>query len=220
MTKSLLYAALAAIVLATGVVVWNASAQFPSQNPPAVASQVAVIDVDYIFQNHKRFKDTAKQVQESENALRKSFLEEEKAIRGMIRELQDLEMGTADFKQLEERITRRKNELQTQAELKKREFDIYKVRVLHGIHTEIRQEVASIAAARRITLVLKFGNSEPIDPQKPDNLVRDIGSMVMYSAPGVDITGEVLARLNQRAGYGNNATPVTHRNQTGGIPRG
>ena len=113
--------------------------------------------------------------------------------------MQQFHPGTSEYKSAEEQLVGRQTNLQTQMQLKKQDFLRKESAIYNGVYQEIKQEVDSFCSANGIAIVLKF-NGDPIDNEKPDDVLRAINSTVVYNAKQVDITPYIINSLAQRCG--------------------
>ena len=217
MTKSHVLAATAAIVFAAGLIVSDVQAQQqvgyrPTQAPAAVGP-VALLDVSRVFKNHSRFKSSMEAMKAQVQQIEAQVKTEKETLRKMAEQLQELQSGSPDYKQLEEQAVKRNSDLQVWMQLQRKDLMQQESKIYHNAYTEIQQEVESVAAARGFALVIRF-NGEDVDRQKPDDVLRDINKSVIWFNRGLDITDEVLARIEQRSGY-NNAATGSSQNRAG-----
>ena len=205
MKKSYLVAALSAWVglLSFG---FNALAQQGSYAPPARPAArppvIALLDVAYIFKNHPRFKAMMAEMKADVERAEATVKKEGEGIRSQAERLKDFRQGTPDYKGLEEELTKRQADLSVRIQLQKKEFLQKEARIYYTVYQEIFQEADYYAQQNGIDMVLRF-NGDPVDVEKPDDVLRDINKPVIwYSKDRCDITPIVLDRLVRRGGAG------------------
>ena len=195
MTKPQFLAATAACLLVIGFAVFPTAAQ----GPPRGGNGVALLDISYIFKNHIRFKaqmaDMRADVQQAEVRVKK----ERETIRKLMEQLNEYPAGSVEYKQMEEHVTKRTAELQVQLQLERKEFLHREAKIYHNVYQEIQQEVNYYASNTGIAAVLRF-NGDPVNKEKPDDVLRDINKPVIWFSQGMDITPAILSRLNERRG--------------------
>jgi len=198
--KSHVLAVLAGSVLLMTLVVVGVPAQQGMQPAAATypANQIALIDVGLIFKQHTRFKqhmaDLEADMKRAEEVVRK----ERDTLRAMSEKLADYGAGTPEYKQLEEEIAKRTADLNVRFTLQRKEFAKTEAKIWHMVFQEIQQEVDAFAQANGIAAVLRFSSEQP-DPEKPDEVLRDLNKPVIWYARNLDITPIVLNSLNRRA---------------------
>ena len=203
MTKSHLLAAIAGCLLVVGLVVFTAPAQVA--NRPVAPSQagvprIAMLDVSYVFKNHTGFKARTASMQAEVNQARDRMKQEEETLRKNLTDLQDPEQfkpGSPEYKQLEEMVARRRADLEVQLRLQNKEFAIKESEIYHAVYQEIEQEVGYFATQNGISAVLRF-NGDPVKGGNPNEVLRNVNKQVIWFAQGLDITPDVLQRLNQK----------------------
>ncbi|MBN2022271.1 MAG: OmpH family outer membrane protein [Pirellulales bacterium] len=201
MTKYRLFAAAAALVLAATCLAVPAPAQQGIPGQPVMqqgpAGPIGLIDVKRVFENHGRFKEMMDGLDRDIQNIEQWIKSERDTIRKMNEGLKDFKAGTPEYKQLEQQVAERLSRLQAQVQIQQKEVFEKKAKIHYIVLTEVRQEVASIAAARGLVAVMQF-DSTPIDRENPEDMVRDLNSLLVWHAPGVDITQEVLGNLARR----------------------
>lgn len=203
MMKSPISAALAALVLATGLAAPHAMAQragSPVMVPPqAAGSTVALLDLAYVFKNHARFKsrmgDMKTDVQRAEAWVKK----EREAIRKIADGLKDFRTGTQEYKQLEQQLAKRQADVQVQLQLQRKDFLQQEAKIYHDVYNEILQQVEHIARQHGYVMVLRF-NGDRVNRDNPEDVLRDINKSVIWFDNRRDITGLVLEQLNKQRG--------------------
>ena len=204
MKKSLLVAVLAVCVAAT--VAWmcgvgsRASAQSPGRQ--VAPSPIALIDINAIFKQHANFKAWMAQLKTEVDQAEAEFKTEAASIRKFSEDMQNYHPGTPEYKAAEERSVSRQTTLQAQMQLKKQEFLRKESAIYNGVYQEIKQEVDGFCTTNGIAIVLKF-NRDPVNTEKPDDVLRAINSPVVWSAGQVDITQYIIDSLARRRGPAN-----------------
>jgi Skp family chaperone for outer membrane proteins len=194
-TKSRMLVAVVGGLLATTVTLPAAWGQVSNAR---VQSNIALIDVGVIFKNHSRFKAFMADLQADAERAEAQIKKEKDTIRGLAERLNDYRSGTPEYKDLEEQIAKRQADLSVQVQLQRKEFLGREAKVYNMIYQEIWQEVNAYAAANGIAAVFKF-NSEQPDPEKPEEVIRDLNKPVLWSASNLDITPVILESLNRRS---------------------
>lgn len=204
MMKSRLTVAIAASLVAFLIADSAAWGQQRATAPMAAAPQrpagngIALLDVSAIFKNHGRFKAMMSEMEGDVKRAEEAMKTERETIRSLSERLKDYNAGSPEYKQLEGQVAQRQSDLQVQVALQRKEFLQRESKIYHMIYQEVEQEVAYYAQQMGIAVVLRY-NSDSSDPNKPDDVLRDINKQVVWSSQGLDITGTILQRLNGRA---------------------
>ena len=166
---------------------WMGLAASPTvaQQPPVRtqgASTVALLDVNYIFKKHARFKS---QMEEMRGDVERSQAEWKRQAEGMNKlaeRLNEFRPGTPDYKAMEEEIVNQRTKLQATMTIAKKEFLQREAKVYYNVYQEIMQEVKYYCEANGVTLVMTF-NGDKINPENPEDVLRGINQKVVYYNP-------------------------------------
>jgi Skp family chaperone for outer membrane proteins len=218
--KSHLLVAILGCVLIAGLAVYTATAQGPGRAVTAAqtgAPRIAVVDIGYIFKMHTGFKakkaDLESQMKQASDRLK----QEQETLRKMMQDLQKMQPGTEQYKQFEEELARRNADLQIRFQLQDKEFARKEASIYHTVYLEIEEEVRYLASQSGLDAVLRF-NGDTVDPDQPAQVMRNVNKLVVWFNEGLDITPEILRRLNVRYGA-QTATPTAPGQRTRhGVP--
>ncbi len=209
MRPTQIVAALAACAVSV-LFAFSASAQqqpaAPSQGLQPGPANIAVIDIAAIYKAHTRFTQMMNEIKADMEAADAAVKKERDTLKGMVDSLEQFRSGTPDYKRLEEEIARRQADMATRVQLQKKEFLLREARVHYTVYQEIMQEVDYFAASHGIAMVFRF-NSEPVDVEKPDDVLRHINKPIVWVPQGCNITPYILERLN-RAQLNNAQQPM------------
>lgn len=205
MTKSPIVAAVLACLVVVSLAVLPAAGQ---TGQPAPRSNIALLDINYIFKNNTRFKammaDMKTEVERAEQALKS----QRDAIQVEQEKLKDFKTGSEQYKQKEQEVARRMADLNIQAQVQRKDFLLKESRIYYTVYREIEEEVAYFASSQGISLVMKI-NAEAVEDDDPDGVLRYINQDVVWAAQGMNITQIISDRLNARAGTANRTNAPT-----------
>lgn len=210
MKKSYLMAATAACLLSLCFVVLNAFGQGGNLRPSGMgqgstATNIALLDVSYIFKNHPRFKSMMEEMKSDVERAETAVNGERDKLRKLVEQLDTLRKGTQDYKNMEEEIARREAELSVKVSMQRKEFLTSEAKIYNTVYQEIEQEVGYYCSSRGIDIVLRF-NGDPVDVNKPDSVLSYINKPVVFYSKSLDITPNILDAMVKRSGApaGNN----------------
>jgi len=213
-TKTHLLAAISGCLVAAGLTVFTALAQQgPARGataPQAAAPRVAMLDVSYIFKKHTGFQAQKAQMQAQVDQAKERMKAEEEALAKMIQNLKAMQSGSAEYKELEEHIARRRADAQIQLQLQNKEFMLKEANIYHNVYQEIEADVAYFAQEQGIDAVLRF-NGDPVEKDQPNQILRNVNKQVVWFSQGLDITPVILERLNRRRGPAPGGPGMTDR---------
>ena len=118
-------------------------------------------------------------------AIQKDINGQTEALKQHAERLKDLVPGTPDYRALEEKLVKEKADIQGTMQLRKKDMALREARNYFNAYTAIHEDGARryCESQYRIPLVLTF-NSEKINPENPDDVLRAINGKVLYNAPG------------------------------------
>jgi Skp family chaperone for outer membrane proteins len=198
--RSQFLATLAASVLLVNLAIPGAVAQRPMAPVGGAAgspASIAVLDVSYVFKNHARFKALMAQMQADVDGAEAEVKKERDGLKALSDRLAEHQAGSPDYKQLEEELARRQSQLAVRVQLQKKDFLQREAKIYYTVYQELMQEVDYYAANNGISMVLRF-NGDPVDVQKPEDVLRQINQPIIWFPKDRDITPMVLERLNGR----------------------
>jgi Skp family chaperone for outer membrane proteins len=194
LSRQAVCAALAtAIALSLASVV---SAQGP--NPAganAAKFNVAVVDISYIFKRHERFKATMEGMKKEMEAIETELKADREKIAQGEQERNRFNVGTAEYKKLDEEVARQMAEFNLKMGKLRKDFLEREAKVYYQTYLEVINVVKYYAERQNIGLVLRF-NGEQVDPNRRDDVLREINKPVVYQNQ-IDITPDVITLLNR-----------------------
>jgi Skp family chaperone for outer membrane proteins len=188
----------------------------PAAAPAASGTNVAVIDIAFVFKNHNRFNaamgDIKKDIEDFEAFVRK----EQGNFKAKAEELQTFKPSSLEYKEKEEELARMQSDLQVKIGLKRKEFLEQEARVYFRVYREIEQAVTLVAQRNRIGLVLRFNGDEMKEHDRP-TVLQGVNRAVVFHHGNLDITQFIVQQLN----VGTSPAPTQGAPSTGGaVPGG
>lgn len=159
-----------------------------------MGDKLAVIDINFIFKNHDRFKQMAKDWKADVQRAEAEMKAQNSGITNGVEELKRWEPGSAEFKNLEESIAQKRADLQVKMQLKKKELMLREAKMYLEVYNEIREQVAYFARQNGITLVLRFSSGQ-VNSEDPRQIQTALLKPVVFQ-DRIDITQPILNRLN------------------------
>jgi Skp family chaperone for outer membrane proteins len=162
---------------------------------PPSGTNVAVIDIAYIFKNHVSFNAQMKQLETEAQEFQGWMQEKEKSLQAMKEQLKDFKVGTPDFQKHEEKLA---NEgTQYQLEVRRRQQEVFQKEagIYYDSYAELEKTVATFAQQNKIGIVLKF-NRDPIKRDDRNSVMQGLARPVVYHY-GLDISNLILTAVNK-----------------------
>ncbi|MFO0912444.1 MAG: OmpH family outer membrane protein [Pirellulales bacterium] len=184
--------------------------------PARPTSEVAVVDVGEIFQNHplftSRMEGLKKEVQQYEQQLEAKG----KELMAMKQELdtQAAMKGAPEYKVKEEAMARKQADLAVEAQGKRKEFIEREAQLYYDTYNDVQKLVQQYAQAYNIQLVLRFNRIE-MKAEDRNTILQGVNRPVVYYNSRLDITDAIVTYLKSTAGQGAAATQANRRPAAG-----
>ena len=197
---SFLYATVVAVVLiGAGIYIEtgaNAQGQAGAARKPAGSgTNVAVIDVGYIFKNAARFKQAMDDIKADDEKFKQEVITKQEAMQAAVQNLQKMQKTSTDYKILEEQIAGDQTKLRLDMARKQKERIEQEAKVYFNAYKEVEFHINKFATTYGIDLVLRF-NAEEMDPAQPESVLNGINRFVVYQRD-LNITGHILDQMNR-----------------------
>lgn len=223
-------AALAAVLatMCAGVALGQAgppAAARPAAAAPAGGTNVAVIDIAFVFKHHNRFNGMMGEIKKEIEQFEAYVREEQRKFNAKKEELTAFRAGTQEYNAKEEELARAASEMQVQVGLKRKQFLEDEARVYYRVYREIEQSVGIFAQRNRIGLVMRF-NGDDMKENDRASVLQGVNRAVVYQQ-NLDITQLILDDLNRgpsNTTQGGAVAPISNRpivpgSKAGGIQR-
>jgi len=207
--KNLLFSTIVTISLVSLVSQAIAAPAGPSAN--ATRYGFAVVDVSYIFKQYKQFSDSMEGLKKEMQAAEGKLKGERDAVQSKEEMRKQYNVGSAEFKQLDEEIARLKAEFNLSAGRIRKEFLERESKVYYQTYLQVSNAVQHYAQQHNIGLVLRF-NGDQIDPNRREDVLRAINKPVV-SQNNIDITPDILALLNRGGAAPAGAAPTASKSK-------
>ncbi len=182
--------AAALLTLATS---YPAQAQHPeAANAPKFG--IAVVDISYVFKEHKRFIATMEGMKNDMKGIEDQLKSKRDAIAQMEEARNRLEVGSADFKKLDDQLATEKAKFNLEMDRQRKNLMEKESQVYFSTYQEVSYAITNYAKQRNIGLVLRFNGDKP-DPNKRPDILKDINKPVVFEN-NIDITRDILAIVN------------------------
>ena len=194
MKKFLSLAAFAAVFAASYFSAGEAAAQ-----QRGAGSQVAIVDLTYIFANHVRFKALVEQMRHDVETAEADLKTAKEAIEKAAEKIDDFNRNSPEARQLEEELAKRQADLQVQVNIQKRNFMEQEAKIYLSIYREVLDHVKYHSERAGYKLVLRF-NGDPLDGEDLQGVMQQLNRQVVYYDRTIDITPLILDACNANEG--------------------
>jgi len=156
---------------------------------------IAVVDIRYIFKNHGRLNATIETLKKEMQSVDAEVKAERAKIVQTEQQRNTFNVGSAEYKKLDEDLARMMADFQLKTGKLQKEFMERETKIYYQTYLEVVDAVNVYAKRHNIGLVLRF-NGEPADPNRRDEVMRDVNRDVVMQDQ-IDITPDVLLLLNR-----------------------
>ena len=169
---------------------------------PAVASaeetghRIAVVDVAYIFKNHPGIKAQVEKVEADLKAYDAELQGKREDLKQAAEQLKAFKVGSAEYAAQEERVAEMESKLRLDMARKRKELADAEAQIYFSNYQLIANGVKFLAGHYKINLVLRY-NSESMDLDTPDSVIRGVMKNIVYHDEALDMTKGVMQYLDQ-----------------------
>lgn len=164
---------------------------------PAAGTQVALIDIGFIFRKHPGYVAKRDALLERAKTLTSGETTARNQLQKEGNKLKEYQPGSLEFKQLEAQLTQQASDFQVQQQLARRELAEEEVKLYYETYVEVQKIIDRLATGYGIQLVVRF-DREPMEATDPDSIRRGLMNPVVYQR-GLDITDLVMAEMTKTA---------------------
>ena len=184
---------------------------FPAkaQHPEAVNAPkfgIAVVDISYIFKEHKKFIATMEGMKSEMKGIEENLKSKRDSIAQMEEARNRLETGSADFKKMDDQLATEKAKFNLEMDRLRKDLMERESKVYFNTYQQVSYAIANYAKQRNIGLVLRFNGDKP-DPNKRPDILKDINKPVVFEN-NIDITRDILAIVNGGAASSSATNPA------------
>ena len=196
MKKSQILALLAAFGLVAGALLLRDSLAQTSAPATLSPARVAVCDIQEVFANYARATDLLAQLNDKRQALTTEDEQRGKALDAIQAELSALKRGSKEYEARLAEAERLRIDRAVAMQYKEGVLRRDHRRLTLEMYEEINKTLAAVAKDKGLDLVL-YRDGELVDTDETLELLAQIRTRkVLYSDDRLDITAEVLDRLN------------------------
>ena len=180
---------------------WLAMAMMSAgQQDNFASARVAVVSIGEVSEKYQRTTELESFFDGQRSQFQKTRDEQKQKIERMTKSLQEeLKSGTPEFRERAKQITMMEAELKWFVESEGQRLEEGLKSSLRSIYKDMLVVVREVADAKKLDLVVASDRMPESLPESPNQLRQQILlQKVVYWTPRVDITAEVIQRLNER----------------------
>jgi Skp family chaperone for outer membrane proteins len=161
------------------------------------SSPVAVIDLLYIFENHPGFQERKAQMDRAKEQKEKELLGKRDTLKAKASRLKEYKPGTSEYSTLESELAQDEAALQIALKKANQEFIVAEGKMYYQTYQEVLDVVKWYASQRGIAMVLRYTGKE-VNPDNPEEIMKEMNEQVVYYHDAVNITGDILNQIKSR----------------------
>ena len=161
-------------------------------------SRSAVIDMEYVFKNYKKFEDELNSLRSQVAEAEKQMQAELQGLQGLKQQFSALKADSPEYIKKEQELASKAADLEASRQVLKRDFARKEAALYREIYLEVTDAVQRYATYYKYNLVLRHSRSEVADVGNPQMAMRSMNRQVIYIAPEDDISDAVLEYLNKK----------------------
>ena len=158
--------------------------------------RIAVVDVAYIFKNHEGIKGQVSKVENDLKAYDAQLKGKREEMKQAIEALKTFKVGTAKYSEMEEKVASMESQLRLEMNRKRKQLADAEAKIYFDNYQLIANGVKFLAQHYKINLVLRY-NSEEMDLEKGDSVIRGVMRNIVYHDEALDMTKGVMQYLDQ-----------------------
>jgi Skp family chaperone for outer membrane proteins len=168
-----------------------------TQTPAPAAAVIGTIDLGAILEGYEKYRAALVRFNADAQSQNRKLVEIQDQQKLVAEAMARLKADSPDYRKLVAREAELKNTFEKtrerlQGEFANREADLYATTC-----AEVRQMAAAVARRHRMNFVVQVA-ADPAPGADPKTALDALRRHVVWSDPGVDITAEVLQRLNNQ----------------------
>lgn len=172
--------------------------------------RIAVVDVAYIFKNHEGIKGQVSSVENDLKAYDQQLKGKREELKLLVEQLKTYKVGSTKYSETEEQLASMDSKLRLDMNRKKKELADAEARIYFENYKLIANGVKFLAQHYKINLVLRY-NSEKMDLEKGDSVIRGVMRNIVYHDESLDMTKGVMQYLDKTMNQQANARPSANK---------
>ncbi len=172
---------------------------FVGANTANAQGGIAIVDLNYIFDNYPKFKAATDQLKAEVEAASQMIQRRQDAIQAKAKQRDDTyKRNTLEWDQMNEQLTKELADIEADKQIMRRDFERKETKLYYTSYMEIIGEVNAFAQERQLTMVFRFNGDKVGDNPDSAEVQKFLNRAVLYYNPNIDITPIVLDKLNRR----------------------
>ena len=166
---------------------------------------VGTIDMEAVLKGYEKAKALEEKIQADIQEERKKLLQMQAEMKRLADEASRFAQNSPDAKKYIDQATELEIKLKSNDQKLKAEFAMRFADTSASLYDDIQRFTAAVANRHHMSMVLRI-MPPPAQGQDPDSVMNGMQRNVVYSAPSLDISNEVISYLNNKYRTDNAAT--------------
>jgi Skp family chaperone for outer membrane proteins len=186
-----------AIVTISTLVPAYVLAQAPAAAGQSTGHRVAVVDIAYIFKTHPGIRAEVSQVEQDLKNFDAGLKTKQAELKQIAEQLKSFKVGSPEYSAKEQELALTESKLRIDMASKRRELADAEARIYYQNYERITAGVKVMAEYYKINLVLRY-NSDKMDLEKPDTVIRGVMKNIVYHDDDLDMTKAIMQYLTKQ----------------------
>lgn len=161
-------------------------------------AQVCVVDVAKVFESDPQFNASLENLKQQAEAYKVSLQQAAEQLRVKSEQLQNYEIGSPEYNELESALATESATLDVQRRNKTREFVQLEAKLHFDTYVRVTTAINDYCEQNGYRVALRFNNFE-VDPSNPQSIMQRVNEYVVFHQPRIDITQTIIAGVGGAA---------------------
>ena len=175
-----------------------------------IHAQVCVVDVAKIFESHPQFNASLENLKQQAEEYKLSLQTRGEALRAESEQLNNFEVGSPEYNQLETKLAQASANLEVERRNKTREFVKLEAKLHFDTYQQVTGAINSYCEEKGYRAALRFSNLD-VDPSNPQSIMQRVNEYVVFHQPRIDITQAIITAVGGSAAKTGNLNPGTNQ---------
>lgn len=174
----------------------------PAANRPQPPVRTGVVDMQALLMAHPAFNAQMKELEAKANQNQASVVNMQKILQEELNALNALNQGTPQFEAKHEELIKKRADFQAKVSILEQSQGNEVRKLLFGAYRSIKAEIEEFASPRGFAAILNRATIDDVSAATNEQTAANIemNQLVVWNAPGMDITNHIIIILNQKYG--------------------
>ncbi len=160
---------------------------------------IAIVDLNYIFDNYPKFENASDQLKAEVEAASQLIQRRQEEIQKEATKRDELyKRNTPEWERMNQTLTKQLADIEADKQIMRRDFERKETKLFYTTYMEIIGEVNAFAQQRQLMMVLRFNGETIGENPGSQDVQKFLNRAVLYYDRNIDITPVVLDQLKRR----------------------